>query len=555
MKTHKHKKPNSKPSKTRKHGGVMINISKGYYKSLSPNVKRHVQKTGVKFLSRKYKINDKYTRKLRGIDSGAFGYVFKGSINDGEYKNDGVTKVYFKRYEGEGPPRAYTKEINPPEILRTLISQKIYSEPYEKPIIKRNFLKRIDNSSIFKKLNKTKNDDPLYMVKMQNLGESILPPSGYYSKLNHIKMNKLAIQILKLLLVIYEINIKGYIHGDVRPENVMIDRYGNITLIDFDHFNTLLEFNPELLRAFHMPLECQILTYARYIKNNDNFANEYMEHVNNTKKILYDTITKNYSEDVYHEWMQQRSDKGDNVINHAKKFYNAIINAKYNYNDSDFNIGYNLIKNNIDLYGVGICICGILLGIDDPRREDYIRGVQIDKYVLKYIEKELLPNIMDGLQERERTKNFNRWTIREAIDNYSKCLLENIQNKEDIKDIKDLLQILTKIDKSTSEQPRHQIEQRQQTSEEAPGPSQWPEEEAPGPSQWPEESPPQRQQKRNKISNADKRDILERKRLRLLMGDMIQQGYSKSDPRIIDMNNKIKFLEIKLKPLLDLLSN
>ncbi|MCF6764680.1 protein kinase [Thiotrichales bacterium 19S3-7] len=66
---------------------------------------------------------------------------------------------------------------------------------------------------------------------------------------DHDKQIELAIQIA---IEVYELHTKGYTHGDIKPENIVIDKNGEVHLIDFSsakdiNSNTL--FNPQLPRT------------------------------------------------------------------------------------------------------------------------------------------------------------------------------------------------------------------------------------------------------------------------------------------------------------------
>ena len=79
-------------------------------------------------------------------------------------------------------------------------------------------------------------------------------------------------EILKLLLTVQQIYEKGYIHGDIKPHNVMCNfNTGELTIIDFDKFHKYDEFVCELddMRLyFAHPPETLALSYSFLDLNN-----------------------------------------------------------------------------------------------------------------------------------------------------------------------------------------------------------------------------------------------------------------------------------------------
>jgi len=422
MKTRKHKKSDiSKPSKTRKHGGGMTPISRKYYKSLPDSVKKLVTKKGIpgfrKYMMNEHNINEFENRitKLHELGYGAFGSVFKGSIN-GKYTHDGVTKVYFKKNSKVEPPSRYTSELARQETLQRIItSQRIGSKAYSKPIKKKNFFNHIDHSfqNRFREMqNLTQNDQDLYMVKMPYLGKELFELYNNNSyDFERIPKDKLATEILRLLLVVFEINDAGYIHGDIHATNVLVNLdkgptfgeiKGDLTIIDFDFFSKIDDYftiaaNQRIIPS-HMPLEAIILFYHEF--------SDASSPLNTYKEI--DFAISNLLGDQYNDWKNTRTDGGNNIYHHTEKFYREILDTKRLHKKNPLKAGYDIIKNNIDLYGVGRVISMIINYMPN-------RITKENDQLYKFIKSELLPNILDGYTDEY---DFNRWSIKDAITRY-----------------------------------------------------------------------------------------------------------------------------------------
>jgi serine/threonine protein kinase len=101
---------------------------------------------------------------------------------------------------------------------------------------------------------------PVYPIHMPNLGFSLYDcyiKPNVKAKLQALNPLTIAHEILKSLKVVGEINGMGYIHGDIRERNVLLNPdTGQLTIIDFDLFQSADSFLEKNYRfMYHMPIE------------------------------------------------------------------------------------------------------------------------------------------------------------------------------------------------------------------------------------------------------------------------------------------------------------
>jgi len=83
----------------------------------------------------------------------------------------------------------------------------------------------------------------LYPVRMKNLGKDIGGLETYYKEVRKIPFETVFEQIVKVFHQVYLAHKAGYIHGDIRQTNIMVDpKTGILTLIDFDWFKPKKDF-------------------------------------------------------------------------------------------------------------------------------------------------------------------------------------------------------------------------------------------------------------------------------------------------------------------------
>lgn len=177
--------------------------------------------------------------------AGTFGVVVKPALpnvnNAGEMVefSDMVTKIM----KNAG---SYSAAIHASNAIKEKVPElAINFIPYKKSYRFQNFPTNIQNQLL--EFNRTlTTEHPFYIARMKDLGESfaiIARSPALLAKFQALPQEILCQQILKLLHIIKQIKDIGYIHGDIRHDNVLcnIDT-GELTIIDFDWFMPISDF-------------------------------------------------------------------------------------------------------------------------------------------------------------------------------------------------------------------------------------------------------------------------------------------------------------------------
>ena len=165
------------------------------------------------------------------VGKGAYGLVLKPALpnfyNDAwhEYP-DNVTKLFFKK-----------KQYNEIVKLAPNISTILGANNGHRISTYRHKYKTKNLPANIQPLTKLNAEEELFPVRMPDLGVSMdrvyLPEN--LGSLKKVPVSVLLTQILKLIQQVKSIKDHGYIHGDIKPANVMIrPTDGTMTLIDFD---------------------------------------------------------------------------------------------------------------------------------------------------------------------------------------------------------------------------------------------------------------------------------------------------------------------------------
>lgn len=91
-------------------------------------------------------------------------------------------------------------------------------------------LKMIDHANIVKIIDVFSNDGFFYIIE-EYLERELLSDVTDTRKLSHSQVLSIGRQIFRALSVLHEHNI---VHRDIKPDNIMMDKGGNVKLIDFD---------------------------------------------------------------------------------------------------------------------------------------------------------------------------------------------------------------------------------------------------------------------------------------------------------------------------------
>lgn len=132
-------------------------------------------------------------------------------------------------------------------IKETVPALAINFIPYRKSYRFRNFPSNIQKQLVESNHTLARNAErPFYIARMKDLGESfaiIGRTPTLLAKFQALSSDVLCQQILKLLHTIKQIKDSGYIHGDIRDDNVLCNLdTGELTIIDFDWFKPVSEF-------------------------------------------------------------------------------------------------------------------------------------------------------------------------------------------------------------------------------------------------------------------------------------------------------------------------
>jgi len=171
------------------------------------------------------------------IGSGGYGVVVSALPNGANTYPGNVTKLYSKKDD-------YDKIIALIPKLPTLLGSNAghRMNPYRTTFLGRNL-----KSSVRAKL-RVGPEQPVYPIRMPHLGVDItkVVDINDTSSRNAIRQCPIPIlfqQIIKLLEQINRLGSYGYIHGDIRDSNIMIQPSdGTMTLIDFDWMLPVDEF-------------------------------------------------------------------------------------------------------------------------------------------------------------------------------------------------------------------------------------------------------------------------------------------------------------------------
>ena len=204
-----------------------------------------------------------HTRPRRGnvtrhkkLGKGSFGVIFSPPLENDNYtptSND-VVKIYNSK-------PIYNKAIANVEITKNIPDLAIETTPYKRQYKFRDLPEDIQlelrsrktiNSNTKKSINIYSNDKNVYMIRTPYLGHSChdifmdddslpnkdnVPKGVYKSELKSVDCVTLLKEISKCLHIIRKIINKKYIHGDIRPPNVMYNfKKNTLTIIDFDTF-------------------------------------------------------------------------------------------------------------------------------------------------------------------------------------------------------------------------------------------------------------------------------------------------------------------------------
>ena len=211
------------------------------------------------------------SNNIQIVGKGTYGFILKPALANRalngtveEYPND-VTKVYFNKNSLNSAIKAGTKIYS----LTGNEGHKLipYREPYMATNIPASVISKL-KSNEFGKVNIVKkyNGKPIPIAHMKNLGINMTNKSllEHVESLRKIPTVQLLEQVLKVMNQVKIFIDNGFIHGDIRPPNMMINpETGIITIIDFDLFEEIQDFMKNNVAFYNRPPENYIHDFFR----------------------------------------------------------------------------------------------------------------------------------------------------------------------------------------------------------------------------------------------------------------------------------------------------
>lgn len=344
---------------------------------------------------------------LRFIAAGTEGATVIPAIPNfvnGKWENypDNITKIYFNKNQLN---QSYTKQMLVKNITK---NNRLRMNKY-KTTYKRSNLP----NSVLAQARLPKNNSPLYLIHMPNLGKDMIRLLGLTHKQRkpyyQIPLGKILNEILKVMKQVKEINEAGYIHGDIRDTNFMIDKYGNLTIIDYGLFNNAYDYYrgfqryfasyynpPEAFLSYVLPLMNQVanqneISSESKLKLKQEFhqsgyysstiRNLKQNSSNETKKLEAQKIEqlldiklrkiREYAEQqnyYFRQFVGNKIDENDvreSIQNNFAKLANSLKDQKILFKnkitpENDLmltqNFFINVLTNTFDSYGLGLAL-------------------------------------------------------------------------------------------------------------------------------------------------------------------------------------------------------
>jgi serine/threonine protein kinase len=180
------------------------------------------------------------------LGSGGYGFVISPALQNniaGVATNfpENVTKVFYDK-NGYNSAVAKIPTISAAMGPNTGHRMNRYTRPYTASILKSS----IKNTYGLANEYGLTNTDPLYLLRMPNLGKDFSKVETYVDDVRRVPMNIIFEQITKLLTQLNNLATAGYVHGDIRETNIMFKPdTGVMTIIDFDWLYPINDFDTE----------------------------------------------------------------------------------------------------------------------------------------------------------------------------------------------------------------------------------------------------------------------------------------------------------------------
>lgn len=194
------------------------------------------------------------------LGKGTYGLVFEPALpnvnaagNPVEFPGY-VTKAFFEEEE-------YKKALtNAPKLARNVPAIHIPYNSYTRKVQRGNIPLAVRKEA------KNHGDltDPMYLIRMPHKGYSIrdvTEQSAMRRKIEALPLEVKVREIYKLMNIVKALGDAGYVHGDIREPNILINPdAGTMTIIDFDLLKPTSEFAATFpVPYYHIPPEASVL--------------------------------------------------------------------------------------------------------------------------------------------------------------------------------------------------------------------------------------------------------------------------------------------------------
>ena len=198
------------------------------------------------------------------LGKGTYGVVFEPALpnvnaagNPVEFPGY-VTKAFFEKKE-------YNKALtNAPALARDVPALHIPYNAYTRKVQLENIPRRIRKAATLR----GRRGDPMYLIRMPHKGYSIMDigkSPTMLAKIVALPVEVKVREIYKLMNIVKALGDAGYVHGDIREPNILINPdAGTMTIIDFDLLKPTSEFAATFpVPYYHIPPEAAVLLLYR----------------------------------------------------------------------------------------------------------------------------------------------------------------------------------------------------------------------------------------------------------------------------------------------------
>jgi serine/threonine protein kinase len=278
--------------------------------------------------------------------------------------------------------------------------------PYKKPYAFKNLPENV-KTEVGAELN-INEDSEVYIARMGQFGVSISHIRSdlqLKSNFNALSEANYVRQFLRLFRVVKNIKDAGYVHGDIRKPNVLVDftKNGKMTIIDFDLFMTQEKFFQKHEYHIHLPPEFALFgKNGRLLQDLKSKLDRPIYDIINPEIHNAEWITAPYDQKVY-----------SSVSDVAKATYESIAPAITIDTDMIASVRKKCMDT-LDMYSLATVLFGIM---KEASCGTLGRCKHPNLYTFLY--KEFFPSILEA-------NPLRRITVEEAIDRLTDYARTNV---------------------------------------------------------------------------------------------------------------------------------